>query len=90
MQYYNGSKTIGVEPHDAEWEKMWHGLYSKFSDHKCENTGETWQYMGTWIVDGYWVHQFRHRSYFGERKYFNVQPSTDCLSKIPQLIKDAE
>jgi hypothetical protein len=52
----------------GELERAWKVLIAKFGDAACENNGEVWQYMGT--ANG--AHEFRHRSYKGERRYFRV------------------
>lgn len=49
-----------VEPGSDEWRALWHALGIRTGgdvEEKCPDTGEVWQYMGTF--DG--RHQFRHR-----------------------------
>jgi len=48
-----------LTPNTPEWNAMWASLENACGDtaDKCPQTGEVWQYMGTY--DG--RHQFRHR-----------------------------
>lgn len=49
-----------MERDSPEWVRVW-GLLARHTlgqgDTYCQDTGERWQYMGTW--DGW--HEFRHR-----------------------------
>jgi hypothetical protein len=59
-----------------EWTAMWRGLASGYDiDATDEETGESWQYMGS-HDEGYgWQHSFRHRSLQGQRLCVNVGAS---------------
>lgn len=64
-----------IERDSPEWKLIWGELEKAFGDTKCEcpDTGEVWQYMGS-VPHGYMTeHQFRHRSYQGERKYWSCK-----------------
>ena len=51
-------------------------------DDECAETGERWQYMGTW--DG--EHQFRHRHHpaTGRREYVNFKDDYDFSAQARQ------
>lgn len=55
------------------WERMWAAIAAKYGDVACEEDGEAWQYMCTHHGE----HQFRHRSYKGERVYELVPARAD-------------
>lgn len=80
-------RPLFVDREDPEFDLMFQGLFSVYSDYRCPQTMECWQYMGTFMIDGAWKHQFRHRSYVGFiRQLSNREPSLTYLNKIPQLI----
>lgn len=80
------SNAFSVERHESEWETMWNGLFLLFDDF-VSPCGEGWQYMGTWMIDGLWNHQFRHRCYKdGQRRLVNILPTPSYLDKIPQVM----
>lgn len=65
---------------DRERDKdEWRYAWGQFPDSAMYNAeyGESLQYMGTWLIGGKWVHQFRHRAIPGlnERRYWNVPAS---------------
>ena len=67
----------------AEWNEAWDTLAAQpFNDYvtcrhtaECPESGERWQYLGTYLVGGSWVHQFRHRHHptWGQRMVCNVE-----------------
>jgi hypothetical protein len=48
-----------IQNDTPEWNHMWSIIYKMFDDYSCmcKETGEAWQYMGTY--EGF--HEFRHR-----------------------------
>lgn len=59
----------------CEWNAAWDRAVPRENKEELnEACGEVWQYMGTWLVNDCWVHQFRHRSHpkTGKRVYLNV------------------
>jgi hypothetical protein len=69
-----------------EWQRAWAALsratVNRFVEGDkraapCPKTGESWQYMGTSLRDGEWVHDFRHRHHpsHGERLVCRVGAS---------------
>ena len=75
-----------------EWGSMWLQLHLDFGEPdlegapiptadiamKCPDTGEVWQYMGTYQHTSckLW-HEFRHRSLKGKRTYHNILTEYD-------------
>lgn len=57
------------------WNLVWERIRDRYGDQacRCEQTGEVWQYMGSTVNGDDVEHQFRHRSYRGERAHYNVQ-----------------
>lgn len=64
-----------------EWDAAWAAIALTHGDTACrhEETGDTWQYMGSAKFDrpdgtALWVHQFRHRCLpsTGDRAYCQV------------------
>lgn len=55
---------------DPGWTRAWNVITERYGDPACtdEDTGESWQYMGT-AGD---MHEFRHRSLKGIRTYDRV------------------
>lgn len=52
--------AVCLDPHDPELRSHWLGLPGgPTALDRC--THQTWQYMGTVLEDGAWVHHFRHR-----------------------------
>lgn len=49
-----------LTPTSPAWPEVWSALATAVGDYAdcCPETGECWQYMGTWST----VHQFRHRN----------------------------
>lgn len=81
-----GKDAIAVCREDPEWERMWAALHSQYEDHTCPISNEVWQYMGTWTTStSGWQHQFRHRSYHGERKYIDIEPSKEFMAELNRL-----
>lgn len=78
-----GKDAVAVCREHPEWERMWSALHSQYEDHTCPRSNEVWQYMGTWgtSMSG-WQHQFRHRSYHGERKYVDIAPSAEFMEQF--------
>lgn len=75
-----------MSPNNVGWDSAWAKIEKVFGDKFCEcpETGEVWQYMGSTIKPPYVdstgkvlfqtvIHQFRHRSYRGERTIENVR-----------------
>jgi hypothetical protein len=55
---------------------MWDELSSFVESKHVGEFGDCWQYMGSEVHEnGNTAHVFRHRDYFGERKYCRV-PAT--------------
>jgi hypothetical protein len=50
------------------WERVWNLIAHTFGSFDCLENNEVWQYMGTTERE----HQFRHRSFRGQRKYHNI------------------
>ena len=74
------TKMAHVERGSDEWAGMWAALASCFDiDAVDEETGESWQYMGSHDEGAGWKHGFRHRSLHGQRIYRNVSASVDWV-----------
>jgi len=66
-----GDRSAYLNHKKVEWARAWNRLSrapinrAVGTDRKasyCPESGETWQYMGTVLVeDSGWVHEFRHR-----------------------------
>jgi hypothetical protein len=83
--FFNGT-MFTVDSTESEWEVMWKGLFAMYGDYTSP-CGESWQYMGTWLKDGLWFHQFRHRCYEdGKRRLLNILPTPSYLEQIPQAL----
>lgn len=56
------------------WLRAWRIMQGIYGSIDCldPESGEVWQYMGTAIVEGRHVHQFRHRRLKGERTYRDI------------------
>jgi hypothetical protein len=74
--------VTNVTQDSPEWHKMWNQLFATYSNYKCQRSREVWEYMGTWNKDSKTFHQFRHRSYHGERKIVNITPSEEFSSNF--------
>lgn len=84
----SAAKVAQVYKGTFEWDEMWEKLTATKGDYVCPITGECWQYMGTYRVSGVLFHQFRHRSYHGERTLANINPSERFLkANEPESIK---
>ncbi len=77
-----------VQRDTPEWRSMWAALSDSGEDIDAETEGERWQYMGSSLDDGVWLHGFRHRCHprvvlrVGDleipgRKYLSVTASPD-------------
>lgn len=71
--------SIWLDPEDPEWTYAWDKAVpgqDKLEEHIY---GEVWQYLGTWKLDGRWVHTFRHRMHpkTNQRIVRNVPVSPD-------------
>ncbi len=63
------------------WARAWQVIASKYDSTRCACplTGEVWQYMSSSDQ----VHQFRHRSYKGERKLEDVPVQAGDFEEVP-------
>lgn len=54
------ARVAWLKPDTREWDAAWAQLGP---DPDCRDTesGEAWQYLGTWHTAQGWVHEFRHR-----------------------------
>lgn len=75
------AQLIFVRREDSEFDLMFKTLFEIHGDHSCPSTGEVWQYMGSHMIDGSFQHEFRHRSYKGERKYARIAPTPSFLEE---------
>ncbi len=67
-------RSFFMDNTSPELDIAWNNLYRQYENHQSPS-GELWQYMGTWETEKGWMHQFRHRSYYGERKYVDITPT---------------
>ena len=90
VQTTRSPKTVFIEETDAEWplalKDLWIAdgrptLADGSADHERKQHGEVWQYMGTFCMEGFWRHEFRHRAHpwisGGGRKVLRVIASDD-------------
>lgn len=70
-----------AEPSDSRWMEQggaeWKRVFLLLPGGplaECPDCGEVWQYMGTWLRGGLWLHNFRHRHHpdNGKRRYINI------------------
>lgn len=68
MHPYHSKPHKFLKPGHPDLERGWQSLPGGPSAYHTLS-GEVWQYMGTWSVNGRWEHQFRHRwhPYTGQR-----------------------
>lgn len=81
IQYEVRATAYFAEDGTAQWDEAWASLDAEFGDtigHDADS-GEYWQYMGTWLHGDVWDHQFRHRSLKGVRHVRNYP------SELPPL-----
>jgi hypothetical protein len=67
-----------------EWTAAWdRAVPSEDKEELNPLCNEVWQYMGTYVVNDQWVHQFRHRSHprTGQRVLRNV-PVTPYFARV--------
>lgn len=72
------------------WDRSWGIIASRYGDTvcRCQETGESWQYMGTYTSNGVPTrHCFRHRSLNGQPRYDHVEAQSDDL--LPQCEAEA-
>jgi hypothetical protein len=70
-----GLKVKCVRRDTPGWDRIWSVIQERYGDTvaECSETGETWQYMGSYSEEGRpWFHEFRHRSLKGRREYTRV------------------
>ena len=92
------SHLAAPERGSAEWTEMWTVLWYNYDaptlangqiDYamKCPDTGECWQYMGSYVVKntGEQFHEFRHRNYKGRRTYCQLATEYDTSRWEVQL-----
>lgn len=56
-----------------QWNEAWDALGQDYPDRSSydETSNEGWQYIGTFLHDEVWEHQFRHRCLNGVRTVLN-------------------
>ena len=86
-----------VDADDPEWAVMWEALRERDGDTVARNpeSGECWQYMGTWMPGDVAVHSFRHRDHprTGQRESISIPCSPEFLARMriePELTTDEE
>jgi hypothetical protein len=62
-----------LEPGSPEWDRAWAILSASFGGlAEDPDTGEVWQYMGTWETATGTFHEFRHRHLGGRRRVYHI------------------
>ena len=62
---------VVLDNDDPELQRAWEKIFGIYGNWHDPEWHEQWQYMGTVLKDGEWLHEFRHRAH---RSNINQQP----------------